>query len=250
MGRIITRWIAAPCCAASALFCAPQASACISGYATGFAFHDTPPSDMQPGEVALEVEFMGEASSVVRAALGPDPDEGERPPQPQYEGEASAGADEYPFWTSCGGFVAYKVKRVLHGAFDGQAVLVGPLVLMLDETWNPLRKRILVGKPGTQPIKAALMTVKDWREHVFFGTHIEVRLARSFEASELDKALMLPELVAFGIARLIGYGVSFIPGVEAVSVDPWTGITILVVLLGAISWLVWRRRARQRRTPD
>lgn len=244
------RRFAAACWAAGVLSCVPQASACLAPYETGFAFHDAVPADLQPGEVALEVEFMGEANSVVRAVRGPDPDAGESLPKPQNDGEASAGVDEYPFETSCGGFVAYRVKRVLRGKFEEQAVLVGPLLVMLDETWNPLRKRILVGRPDPQPIKAALMTVKDWREHVFFGTHMDIRLARAFEPSALEKALMLPELAVFGIARLIGYGVSFIPGLDAAGVTPWTGLTVLAVLLGGIAWLVWRGRARRRRAPD
>lgn len=241
MSRIaaILAWVVA------LLLAATPAHACLVKADEGFGFWDAPPADMAADEVALEVEFMGEVATVVRDTPKPEPGEGHGLPQPQHEGQATAGPDEFAFSTSCGGPTAYRVKRVLHGAFDGDVVLAGTQLIMLDETWNPLRKRILVGTLDTQPTKMALIMVRDWREHVFFGTGIEVRLARKFEPSTFERVLMLPERIVFGGARLIGYGVSFIPGLGAAGGNPWAGIAGLMLLLGGIGWLIWRPRKRR-----
>lgn len=227
------------------LLAAAPASACLVKADEGFGFWDTPPADLAPDEVALEVEFMGEANYVVRDTPKPGPGRGHGLPEPQSDGPTVAAPDEFAFSTTCGGPTAYRVKRVLRGAFDGDVVLIGPGLTLLDETWNPLRKRILVGKLKERPSKMALTLVKNWRDHVFFATWMDARLVRSFEPSMAERVAMLPERFVFGVGRLVGYGVSFIPGLEVMGGNPWVGLVVLLALLGGICWLIWRPRKRK-----
>ncbi len=221
--------------------CAAPARACLANYNQGLGFWDKPPTDLRPGEVVLEVEFGGEAEQVVRGNA-----EGDNVfPSPQYGGDVFTNPDEFPFATSCGAATAYRVKRVLHGEFDGDMVLVGPFVILHDETWNPFRKRILVGTLD-RPIKAALVSVRNWREHVFLGAPMEPRLVREWTPSTVDRILSLPERLVFGGARLIGFGLSHLIGVTAEgAAGLWFGLAVIAAFALSIALLIWRARRKQ-----
>ncbi len=221
-------------------------------------FWNSPPEELAPDEVVLELEV------IVPVYWTDSPQEHAERERMIPERIVAGEEVENPFYTSCERTAdfAYRVKRVLHGSFPHSHIVISPGFDIWDENLQPRLNRIVVGQ----------LADKDWldrpAETQWFTTDLYDRGENKFESvvfvprppdtdfepGPLARSGRWAQIIVFGGSQRITAALFGPPSVDE---DAQTSNTLariipaLVLLSAPVGLLgyIFVTRRRQRRSP-
>jgi hypothetical protein len=212
----VTRCLAILWLLIAGVIAAPSAIACMWNPPGKQAFWQKPPDLTVPGEVVLDVSLIASVEEVF---------------DPPHE-----------FTTSCDGLtpvVAYRINRVVAGAFSGDIVVAAPDFDMADENFNPMVRRLLVGRIGA----TRTFTVEYQGENAkpFVAPVIDIRPASGLERDGWRGT----ERLFFRLAGLLHQQLAGAIGVRGVNAGgSWIGLAIFALIVAVPFGLLALRRKR------